>query len=82
VPLREMCSRMIPIGNSAPISIVRRAPPTVSPSLVSPHRRRAKPYPSVFRSTEERRSPESCSSFRSSEEPHGGFTTIVLGCLT
>jgi hypothetical protein len=25
---------------------------------------------------------ESCSSFRSSEEPHAGFTTVVLGCLT
>ncbi len=30
---------------------------------------RAKPSPSLFRSTEERRSPESCSSFRSREQP-------------
>ena len=30
---------------------------------------------------EERRSPESCSSSRSSEEPHAGFTTVVHGCL-
>jgi hypothetical protein len=36
----------------------------------------------LFRSTEERRSPESCSSFRSSEEPHAGLTTVVLGCPT
>ena len=75
-------ARMIPIGISAPISIVRRAPPTASPSLVSPHQRRPKPSPSLFLSTEERRSPESCSSLRSSEEPHAGFTTVVLGCLT
>jgi hypothetical protein len=67
---------------SAPISIVRRAPPTASSSLVSPHRRRAKPSPSLFRSTEERRRSEFCRSFRSSEERHAGFTTFVLGCLS
>jgi hypothetical protein len=38
--------------------------------------------PSLFRSTEERRGPESRSSFRSGEELHAGFTTLVLGCLT
>ena len=65
---------VIPIGKSAPISIVRRAPPIVSPSLVSSNRRRAKPSLSLSRSTDERRDPESCSSFRSSEEPHAGFT--------
>ena len=75
-------ARVVPIGNSAQISIVRRAPPTASPSLVSPHQRRPKPSPSLFRSTEERRSPESCSSFQSSEVPDAGFTTVVLGCLT
>jgi hypothetical protein len=37
-----------------------------------------KTVPSLFRSTEERRSPESCSSFRSSEKTHAGFTTVVL----
>jgi hypothetical protein len=71
-----------PIGKSERVPIVRRAPPTAPPSLVSRHRRRAKPSPSFFRSTEGRRSPESCSSFRSSEKPHVGFTTVVLGCLT
>jgi hypothetical protein len=74
--------RMIPIGNSAPISIVRRAPPTASCSWVSPQRKRTKPSPSLFRSTEERRSPGSCSSFRSREQPHAGITTVVLGCRT
>ena len=43
---------------------------------------RTKPSPSLFRSTEERRSPESCSSFRSREQPHAGFITVVLGCRT
>ena len=60
---------LIPIGKSAPVSIVRRAPPTVFPSLVSSHRRRAKPSLSLCRSSEERRGPESCFSFRSGEEP-------------
>jgi hypothetical protein len=72
--------RMIPIANPAPISIVRRAPPTAFCSSVSLQRKRTKPSPSLFRSTEEQRSPESCSSFRSREEPHAGFTTVVLGC--
>jgi hypothetical protein len=63
------------------VSIVRRAPPTVSPSLGSSHPRRSIPSPSLFRSIKERRSPESSSWFRSSEEPHAGFTTVVLGCL-
>jgi hypothetical protein len=71
-----------PIGESAPISIVRRAPPTASCSLVSPHRKRTKPSLSLFRSTEERRSPESCSSFRSREQTYAGFTTVVLGSRT
>ena len=73
---------MIPIVKSEPVSIVRRVPPTVSPSLVSSNPRRTKSSSSLSRSTKERRSPESCSSFRSSEEPHAGFTTVVLGCLT
>ena len=47
-----------PIGNPAPVSIVRRAPCTVSPSLVSSHRRCTKPSPSLSRSTEERRGHE------------------------
>ncbi len=42
---------MVPIGSSAPISIVKRAPPRASCSLVSPHRKRTKPYPSLFCST-------------------------------
>ena len=50
--------------------------------LVSPHRKRTKPSPSLFRSTEERRSPESCSSFRSREQQRARFTTVVLGCRT
>ena len=70
------------IGNSAPVSIIRRAPPSASCSLVSPQRKRTKPSPCLFHSTEERRSPESCSSFRSREQPHVGFTTVVLGCRT
>ncbi len=73
---------MGPIGKSAPISIVRRAPPTASCSLVSPHRKRTKPSPSLFRSTEERRTAEACSSFRSREQPHAGLTTVVLGRQT
>jgi hypothetical protein len=71
-----------PIGNVAPVSIIRRAPPSAYCSLVSPQRNRTKPSPCLFRSSEERRSPKSCSSFRSSEEPHAGFTTVVLGSLT
>jgi hypothetical protein len=71
-----------PIGNSAPVSIGRRAPPSVSPSSVSSHRRRTKPSPSLSGSTEERRGPETCSSFRSREEPDAAFTTVVLGWLT
>ncbi len=47
-----------PIGNPAPVSIVRRAPCTESPSLVSSHRRCTKPSPSLSRSTEERRGHE------------------------
>jgi hypothetical protein len=36
-----------PIGNSAPVSIIRRAPPTsASYFLISPHRKRTKPSPS------------------------------------
>ena len=50
--------------------------------LVSPHRKRTKPSPSLFRSTEERRSPESCSSFRSREQPRAEVITVVLGCRT
>jgi hypothetical protein len=38
------------------------------------------PSPSLFRFTEERRSPESGSSFRSSEELPAGFTTVIYGC--
>jgi hypothetical protein len=38
--------------------------------------------PPLFLSIEERRRPGSCSSLRSSGEPHAGFTTVVLGCLT
>jgi hypothetical protein len=72
---------MIPIGKSAPVSIVRRAPPTVFPSLVSSYRRRAKPSLSLSRSSEERRGPESCFSFRSGEERRARFTTVVLGWL-
>ena len=67
--------------NSAPISIVKRAPLTASCSLVSPHRKRTKSSPSLFRSTEGRRSPESGTSFRSSEEPHAGLTAVVAGWL-
>jgi len=40
------------------------------------------PSSSLSRYIKERRSPESCSSFRSSEVPRAGFTTVVLGCLT
>jgi hypothetical protein len=64
-----------------PISIVRRAPPAVSHSLVSSNPRRTKQFSSLSRSTNERRSPESCSSFRSSEETHAGFATVALGGL-
>ena len=49
-----------------PVSIVRRAPPAVSHSLVSSNPRRTKQSFSLSRSTNERRGPESCSSFRSS----------------
>jgi hypothetical protein len=81
--LAQLDSRRVgPIGTSAPISIVRRAPPTASCSSVSPQRKRTKPSPSLFHSTEERRGPGSCSSFRSREQPHAGFTTVVLGCRT
>ncbi len=54
---------VIPIGKSAPISNVTRAPPTASPSLVSPNRRRAEQSSALFRSIEGRRSPESCPAF-------------------
>ena len=64
-----------------PVSIVRRAPPAVSHSLVSSNPRRTKQSSSLSRSTNERRSPESCSSFRSSEEPYAGFATVAFGCL-
>jgi hypothetical protein len=50
--------------------------------LVSPQRKRTKPSLFLFHSTEERRSPESCSSSRSREQPRAGFTTVVLGCRT
>jgi hypothetical protein len=64
-----------------PVSIVGRAPPAVSHSLVSSNPRRTKQSSSLSRSTNERRSPESCSSFRSSEEPYAGFATVAFGCL-
>ena len=49
-------------------------------SLLFSNPRRAK-QSSFSRSTNERRSPESCSSFRSSEEPYAGFATIAFKCL-
>jgi hypothetical protein len=64
-----------------PVSIFRRAPPAVSHSLVSSNPRRTKQSFSLSRSTNERRGPESCSSFRSSEEPYAGFATVAFGCL-
>ena len=51
----------------------------VRPFPVDSEGPRVKPSSSLSRSTKEPRSPESCSSFRSSEEPHPGFTTVVLG---
>jgi len=72
----------IPTVKREPVAVVRRAPPTESPPLVSSHPRRTKPSSSMSRSTKERRNPESCSSFRSIEEPHAGFATVVLGRLT
>jgi hypothetical protein len=81
-PLTALLIPLMPIGNSAPISIDRLAPPTASCSLDSPHRRRTRPSTSLFRSTEGRRRPESCSSFESSEEAHSEFTIVVLCCLT
>jgi hypothetical protein len=42
---------VIPIVEREPVSIVRRAPPTVPPSLVSSHPRRTKPSSSLSRST-------------------------------
>src|SRR6516165_2625947 len=55
-------------------------------TLGRPRRKRttepANRVPSLFRSTEERRSPESCSSFRSREQPRAEVITVVLGCRT
>jgi hypothetical protein len=42
----------------------------------------AKPSSSLSCSNDEPCRHGPCSSFRSSEEPHAGFTTVVLGCLT
>jgi hypothetical protein len=67
---------------SAPVSIISRASPTASPSLVSSHKTCTKPSPSSSRSTDEQLSPESCSSYQSSEEPRAEFTTVVLGYRT
>jgi len=60
----------------------RQASATNSVSFLGLSPPKASKTVSFFLSTEQRRSPESCSSFCSSEELHAGFTTVVLGSLS
>ena len=73
---------MRPIAKSEPVSIFWRAPPNSGSFLGLFPTGCAKPSSSLSCSNDEPCRHGPCSSFRSSEEPHAGFTTVVLGCLT
>src|SRR5271166_903702 len=73
---------MRPIAKSEPVSIFWRAPPNSGSFLGLFPTGCAKPSSSLSCSHDEPCRHGPCSSFRSSEEPHAGFTTVVLGCLT
>ncbi len=73
---------MRPIAKSEPVSIFWRAPPNSGSFLGLFPAGCAKPSSSLPCSNDEPCRHGPCSSFRSSEEPHAGFTTVVLGCLT
>jgi hypothetical protein len=73
---------MRPIAKSEPVSIFWRAPPNSGSFLGLFPTGCAKPSSSLSCSNDEPCRHGPCSSFRSSEEPHAGFTTVVLGCLS
>ena len=72
----------LPIAKSEPVSIFWRAPPNSGSFLGLFPTGCAIPSSSLSCSKDEPCRHGPCSSFRSSEEPHAGFTTVVLGSLT
>jgi hypothetical protein len=82
VSCSERGDEMRPIAKSGPVSIFWRPPPNSGSVLGLFPAGCAIPSSSLSCSNDEPCRHGPCSSFRSSEEPHSGFTTVVLGCLT
>ena len=82
VSCSQRADEMRPIAKSEPDSIFWRAPPNSGSFLGLFPTGCAKPSSSLSCSSDEPCRHGPCSSFRSSEEPHAGFTTVLLRFLT